>query len=59
MNDDGRPAYYYVVPKRGMDWEVWMWTGHARYEPGEADPRDLPYWCHRVPQAPCPDDTRA
>lgn len=54
-NED-RPGYRYVVPKRGNDWEVWMWTGHRWYEPGEADPRDPPHWCYRVPQAPHPDD---
>lgn len=55
LNED-RPGYFYVVPKRGNDWEVWMWTGHRWYEPGEADPREPPYWCYRVPQAPHPDD---
>lgn len=55
LNED-RPGYFYVVPKRGNDWEVWMWTGHTWYEPGEADPREPPYWCYRVPQAPHPDD---
>ncbi len=54
--NDGRPGYYYVVTQPGKDWEVWMWTGHKWYEPGEADARDMPYWCHRVPQAPHPDD---
>lgn len=42
MREDGR-GYYYVVPKRGNDWEVWMWTGHKWYEPGEADPKDPPF----------------
>lgn len=55
MRDDG-PGYHYVVTQRGKDWEVWMWTGHKWYEPGEADAKDAPYWCHRVPQAPYPDD---
>lgn len=55
MNED-RPGYFYVVPKQGNDWEVWMWIGHRWYEPGEADAKDAPYWCHRVPQAPHPDD---
>ena len=53
---DSRPDYY-VVTQRGKDWEVWMWTGHRWYEPGEADAKDAPYWCQRVPQAPHPDDT--
>ncbi len=54
-NED-RPGYFYVIPKRGNDWEVWMWTGHKWYEPGEAEPRDPPHWRHRIPQAPHPDD---
>lgn len=54
MKQDGRPGYYYVVRELGRDWEVWMWTGHKWYEPGEPEPCELPYWCERVPQAPTP-----
>ena len=31
------PGYFYIVRKPGDDWEVWMWTGHTWYEPGEAE----------------------
>ena len=55
MRED-RPGYYYVVRKPGDDWEVWMWTGHRWYEPGEAEECSPPSWCKRVPQAPYPAD---
>ncbi len=50
------PGYFYVVRKPGDDWEVWMWTGHTWYEPGETEEREPPYWCARVPQAPQPSN---
>ena len=53
---DYPPGYYYVVETRDKDWEVWIWTGHKWYEPGEAEPKEVPYWYERVPQAPYPDD---
>lgn len=56
MRQDG-PGYYYVVPRRGDDWEVWMWTGQTWYEPGVADAKDQPFRCSRVPQPPRLDDT--
>lgn len=55
MRENG-PGYYYVVRSPHSDWEVWMFTGHQWYEPGESEPVDPPYWSHRVPQAPKPND---
>lgn len=55
MTQDG-PGYYYVTPRRGDDWQVWMWTGHTWYEPGELYAKEPPFWCSKVPQPPRPAD---
>jgi len=37
------PGYYYVVPKRGDDWEVWMWTGQTWNELGRSVAQHPPF----------------